>query len=38
MLTEQELIEIQKEDIENTEEDPLVDEIAYYLYGEGAAK
>lgn len=36
MLTEKELIELQKEEIENMDEGPLVDEIAYYIYGQDA--
>ena len=38
MLTEKELNECLKEDIENMDEDPLVDEIAYYVYGQGGNK
>lgn len=38
MLTEKELVELQKEEIENMDEDPLVDEIAYYVYGQGENK
>lgn len=32
MLTEQELNDVLKEDIENMEDDNIVNEIAYYLY------
>ena len=36
MLTEQELNDVLKEDIENMEDDNIVNELAYYAYSYGS--